>query len=111
MRVVVLSMVIAGVLVTPGLKARLHADAARVHADAHEKFKIVGTVTKVLKEELVVKAVDGATYEMDMFESAAIFRQNRKVARIELKPGLKVTVNALGHDMFDLEVVEVHIAN
>jgi hypothetical protein len=103
MRMVALSIVIA-VLVTPGLKAR-------PHADAHEKFKIVGTVTKVLKEELVVKAVDGATYEMDMFESAAIFRQNRKVARTELKPGVKVTVNALGHDMFDLEVVEVHIAN
>ena len=102
MRVVVLSMVIAVVLVSPGPKARLHADA-------HEKFKIVGTVTKVLKEELVVKAVDGATYEMDMFESAAIFRQNKKVARTELRPGVKVIVNALGHDMFDLEVVEVHI--
>lgn len=82
---------------------------ACVSVQAHEKFKIVGSVTKVLKEELVVKAVDGATYEMDMFESAAIFRQNRKVARTELKPGVKVTVHALGHDMFDLEVVEVHI--
>ena len=78
--------------------------------DAHEKFKIVGTVVKVHAEQLDVKAVDGATYEMDMFDSAAVFRQNRKVARSELKPGVKVTVNALGHDMFDLEVVDVHIA-
>ena len=76
---------------------------------AHEKFKIVGTVTKVLKEELVVKAVDGATYEMDFADSAPIFLKNKKVARAELKPGVKVTVNALGHDMFDLEVVDVHI--
>jgi hypothetical protein len=76
---------------------------------AHEKFKIVGTVVKVHAEQLDVKAVDGATYEMDMFDSVAVFRHNRKVARAELKPGLKVTVNALGHDMFDLEVVEVHI--
>ena len=77
--------------------------------DAHEKFKIVGTVLKVHAEQLDVKAVDGSTYEMDMFDSAAVFRKNRKVAKSELKPGVKVTVNALGHDMFDLEVVEVHI--
>lgn len=77
---------------------------------AHEKFKIVGTVVKVHAEQLDVKAVDGATYEMDMFDSVAVFRHNRKVPRAELKPGVKVTVNALGHDMFDLEVVEVHIA-
>ena len=107
---------IAVVLATPGLKTRLHAetrlhDEARPHAVAHEKFKIVGTVAKVLKEELHVKAVDGATYEMDFFDSAPVFLKNKKVARTELKPGVKVTVNALGHDMFDLEVVEVHIAN
>ncbi|MGH9220416.1 MAG: hypothetical protein ACRD1W_14010 [Vicinamibacterales bacterium] len=78
--------------------------------DAHEKFKIVGTVVKVHAEQLDVKGVDGSTYEMDMFDSAAVFRQNRKVARSELRPGVKVTVNALGHDFFDLEVVEVHIA-
>jgi hypothetical protein len=45
-----------------------------------------------------------------MFDSAPVFRQNRKVAKSELKPGVKVTVNAIGHDMFDLEVVDVHIA-
>jgi hypothetical protein len=75
----------------------------------HEKFKIVGTVVKVHAEQLDVKSVDGSTYEMDMLESAVVFRRNRKVQRTELKPGVKVTVNALGHDMFDLEVVEVHI--
>jgi hypothetical protein len=76
---------------------------------AHEKFKIVGTVAKVHAEQLDVKSVDGSTYEMDMFDSVAVFRQNRKVSRAELKPGVKVTVHALGHDFFDLEVVEVHI--
>ena len=79
-------------------------------AGAHEKFKIVGTIVKVHAEQLDVKGVDGSTYEMDLFESAAVFRNNRKATRAELKPGVKVTVNALGHDMFDLEVVEVHIS-
>lgn len=78
-------------------------------AGAHEKFKIVGTVVQVHAGQLDVKGVDGSIYEMDMLESAVVFRQNRKVARTELQPGVKVTVNALGHDLFDLEVVEVHI--
>ena len=76
---------------------------------AHEKFKIVGTVARVHAEQLDVKSVDGSIYEMDMFDSVAVFRNNRKVAKSELKPGVKVTVNALGHDFFDLEAVEIHI--
>jgi hypothetical protein len=78
-------------------------------ARAHEKFKIVGVVAKVQPEQLDVKGVDGSIYEMDMFDSAPVFRRNVKVARSELKPGTKVTVHALGHDFFDLEVTEVHI--
>jgi Cu/Ag efflux protein CusF len=76
---------------------------------AHEKFKIVGTVAKVHAEQLDVKSVDGSTYEMDMADSVAVFRQNRKAPKSELKPGVKVTVHALGHDFFDLEVTEIHI--
>ena len=76
---------------------------------AHEKFKIVGVVAKLHAEQLDVKGVDGSMYEMDMFDSAPVFRRNAKVARSELKPGTKVTVHALGHDFFDLEVTEVHI--
>jgi Cu/Ag efflux protein CusF len=77
---------------------------------AHEKFKIVGTVAKVHAGQLDVKSVDGSTYEMDMPDSAPVFRQNRKVAKSELEPGARVTVLALGHDFFDLEVTEVHIS-
>lgn len=80
-------------------------------AGNHDKFKIVGTVVKVHAEQLDVKGVDGSTYEMDMFDAAPVFKQNRKVPRTELKPGVKVIVNALGHDVFDLEVVEVHLVD
>jgi hypothetical protein len=85
------------------------AVAISISGAAHEKFKIVGTVARVHAEQLDVKSVDGSTYEMDMFDSVAVFRNNRKVAKSELKPGVKVTVLALGHDFFDLEVTEVHI--
>lgn len=85
--------------------------AAPAGGRMHEKFKIVGAIAKVHAEQLDVKAVDGAIYEMDMFESVAVFRRNRKVPRTELREGAKVIVNALGHDMFDLEVVEVHLVD
>lgn len=78
---------------------------------AHEKFKIVGTIAVVHAEQLDVKSVDGSTYEMDFPDSAAVFQNNRKVGRAALTPGTKVTVNAIGHDFFDLEVVEVHVAD
>jgi hypothetical protein len=90
-----LAMVLALLVSSPGV--------------AHEKFKIVGAVARVHAEQLDVKSVDGSTYELDMFDSAAVFRGNRKVSKAELRPGVKVTVHALGHDFFDLEVVEVHI--
>ena len=78
---------------------------------AHEKFKIVGTIAVVHAGQLDVKSVDGSTYEMDFPDAAAVFQNNRKVGRAALKPGAKVTVNAIGHDFFDLEVVEVHITD
>ena len=78
---------------------------------AHEKFKIVGTVVKIHAEQIDVKAVDGATYEIDFLESVPVTRHFKKVARTELKAGVKVIVNALGHDMFDLEAVEVQLVD
>ena len=78
---------------------------------AHEKFKIVGTVVKIHAEQIDVKAVDGATYEIDFLDSVPVTRNFKKVARSELKAGVKVIVNALGHDMFDLEAVEVQLVD
>ena len=77
----------------------------------HEKFKIVGTVAKVHADQLDVKAVDGATYEMDFPDGAPVTRKLKKVGRVALKPGMKVIVHALGHDFFDLEVVEVQLVD
>lgn len=74
---------------------------------AHEKFKIVGTIVKVQATQLDVKAVDGATYEIDMNEGTQVMRGLKKLPQSELRPGLRVTVDALGHDMFDLEAVLV----
>jgi hypothetical protein len=77
---------------------------------AHEKIKIVGTIVKVQATQLDVKAVDGATYEIDMNESTQVMRGIKKVSRSELQAGQRVVVDALGHDMFDLEAVLVTLS-
>lgn len=83
--------------------------AASSAGAAHEKFKIVGTVVKVHAGQLDVKAVDGATYEIDMDDGTVITRNHKQVARAELKAGASVVVQALGHDMFDLVAFEVQL--
>ena len=77
---------------------------------AHEKFKIVGTVVALKKDEIAVKAIDGATYEMDFLDTAVVTDKNhKKTDRAKLRVGEKVVVLALGHDLFDLEVYEVQL--
>jgi hypothetical protein len=78
-----------------------------VGVSAHEKFKIVGTIVTVHATQLDVKAVDGATYEIDMNDGTQVMRGLKKLPQSELRAGLQVTVDALGHDMFDLEAVLV----
>jgi len=79
---------------------------------AHEKFKIVGTVAALKKDEIAVKAIDGATYEIDFTDSAVVTDKNhKKIDRAKVKVGEKVIVLALGHDMFDLEAFEVQLVD
>lgn len=86
--------------------------AAVVLVGAHEKFKIVGTVAALKKDEIAIKAIDGATYEIDFTESAVVTdRNHKKIDRAKVKVGEKVIVLALGHDMFDLEAFEVQLVD
>jgi hypothetical protein len=79
---------------------------------AHEKFKIAGSVVAVKSDEVAVKSLDGATYEIDLLDSTVVTdRSHKQLDRKELKPGLKVVVIALGHDMFDLEAFEVQLVD
>jgi len=79
---------------------------------AHEKFKIVGTVAALKKDEIAVKSIDGATYEIDFTDSAVVTdKHHKKIDRLNVKVGEKVIVLALGHDMFDLEAYEVQLVD
>ena len=77
---------------------------------AHEKFRIVGAIVKVHATQLDVKAVDGATYEIDMDGGTQVMRGLKKIPPSELQAGQQVVVDALGHDMFDLTAVLVRIS-
>jgi len=94
------------------LVAALAVIPAIAGSGVHEKFKIVGTVVKVQPTEVAVKAVDGATYEIDMDDGTVVTdRQHKKLDKKELKAGVKVVVQALGHDMFDLVAFEVQLVD
>ena len=81
-------------------------------AIAHEKFKIVGSVAGLKQNEIAVKAIDGATYEIDMDDGAVVTdRNHKKIDRSHLKVGASVVVLALGHDMFDLEAFEIQLVD
>ena len=45
---------------------------------AHEKFKIVGSVVKIHAAQIDVRAVDGATYEIDFLDSVPVTRRSRR---------------------------------
>ena len=86
--------------------------AAVAIVTAHEKFKIVGTVAALKKDEIAVKAIDGATYEIDFTDAAVVTdRNHKKIVRATLQVGEKVTVLALGHDQFDLDAYEVQLTD
>ncbi len=94
------------------IAASLAAATVAPELSAHEKFKIAGSVVAVKSDEVAVKAIDGATYEIDMLESTVVTDKNhKKLDRKELRAGLKVVVMALGHDMFDLEAFEVQLVD
>ena len=92
--------------------AGLIAFAIVAAVSAHEKFKIAGSVVALKKDEIAVKAIDGATYEIDFLDTAVVTdKHHKKINRALVKVGEKVVVLALGHDMFDLEAYEVQLVD
>lgn len=84
--------------------------AAIATVGAHEKFKIVGKIAALKKDEIAIKAIDGATYEIDMHDKTVVTDKNhKKLSQAELKVGASAVVLALGHDQFDLEAFEIQL--
>ena len=77
---------------------------------AHEDYRIIGTIAAVSATTLDVKqAKDGKTIGMDMDDTTVVTRDRTKVTVKELKPGLRVVVDARGDSLEELLIVAVRI--
>src|SRR5215213_9791804 len=77
---------------------------------AHEKYRIIGTITRVSSFDLDVKqAKDGKVILMYMRPTITVTRDKAKGTMKDLKVGLSVVVDAMGDDLDDLEVVTIRI--
>jgi hypothetical protein len=83
----------------------LAASAAR----GHDEFRIIGTITAVQPMRLQVKSRDGKMLSIKVDAETLVYRDNKKVARTELKSGLFAVVDALGDTIEDSLALEVRI--
>ena len=79
--------------------------------EAHEHFRIVGTITKLASTEMDVKNKEGKTYSVDLNKKTIVKRDKEKaeLGLSVLKVGMTVVVDAYGDDEFDLEALDVRI--
>jgi hypothetical protein len=78
--------------------------------NAHDQYRIVGTVTKITADEISVKQVkDGKVIEMDITKQTKVTRDKKPVAMKDVKVGGNVVVDALGDSILDLEVIEIRL--
>lgn len=76
---------------------------------AHERFRVIGTLTKFEKSEIDVKNKDGKTTSILLDKKTKITRDTKKVPVSSLKVGQSVVVDAFGDDEFDLLALDIRI--
>ena len=78
-------------------------------AFAHDEFRFVGTVTKLDKTSMVLKAQDPKPVTVKFKGQTLVTKDKKKVGVDVIKMGDTVVVDALGDSYADLEAVEVRI--
>jgi len=79
-------------------------------ATAHEKYRIIGTITKVTADTLEVKqSKDGKVIAMDVNLKTKVSRAKTRLRANDLKLGQSVVVNAVGDSIDELLVTDVTI--
>lgn len=72
-------------------------------------FRVVGTVTKLEKNEMDVKDKTGKTLSILLDKKTKVNVDKKKATTAELKVGQSVVVDAFGDDEFDLLALDVRI--
>ena len=84
--------------------------AGAAQTRAHERFRIIGTVTRITATEIEVTTVkDNKTMVADVNKKTIFTRDKKKVPASTVKIGSSVVVDALGDDEFDLTAQEVRL--
>jgi hypothetical protein len=76
---------------------------------AHERFRIVGTVTKRTEKQIEVKTKEDKKISMDVDEQTIFRRDKTKLTYAAIKVGSSVVVDAIGDDEADLVAEEVRL--
>jgi hypothetical protein len=77
---------------------------------AHDRYRIIGTVTKLAADEITVKqAKDSALVEMDIDQNTKVTRDGKAAKMTDVKVGGSVVVEGLGDSILDLVVLEIRL--
>ena len=77
---------------------------------AHDRYRIVGTVTKLTADEITVKQVkDNALVEMDIDQNTTVTRDGKAAKMADVKVGGSVVIEALGDSILDLVVLDIRL--
>jgi hypothetical protein len=77
---------------------------------AHDRYRIVGTVSKITATQIDVKQIkDNYLVEIDIDKQTKITRDKKNVALAQITVGGSVVVEALGDSILDLTAVEIRL--
>ena len=77
---------------------------------AHDRYRIIGIVTKITADEITVKqAKDNSLVEMDHDEKTKVTRDGKAAKITDVKVGSTVVIDALGDSILDLVVLEIRL--
>ena len=77
---------------------------------AHDRYRIIGTVTKITADEITVKqAKDNTLVEMDHDKKTKVTRDGKAAKITDVKAGSTVVIDALGDSILDLLVLEIRL--
>lgn len=78
---------------------------------AHDKYRIVGTVTKLTADEITVKrdTKDNPIVEMDHDKNTKVTRDGKTAKISDIKVGSSVVIDALGDSILDLVALEIRL--
>jgi hypothetical protein len=72
-----------------------------VSLTAHEQFRIIGTIVKFEKLQLVVDSTYSERFVLNLQEGTLIQRDKKRVPATELKVGRSVVVDVSGDTLYD----------